>query len=131
MKSNSSKIMSSIRGRVMEYVPKEYSAYMKCSQSKCGKERDAYNKSLEGSDVKLKACALKSKDPKTMKKCVKNVIQGSKEYKTMRKCAMKNCGSERKKLRSSIKKYKSQLIKKIHSDVSKSKKTKKSKSSRK
>ena len=129
MKSNSSsKIMSSIRERVMEYVPKEYSAYMKCSQTKCGKEREAYNKSLEGSDDKLKACALKTKDAKTMKKCVKNVIQGTKEYKTMRKCAMKNCGSERMKLRSSIKKYKSQLIKNIQSHGLKSKKSKSKKS---
>jgi hypothetical protein len=159
MKSGStSKIMSSIRNRVMEYVPKEYSAYINCSKTNCGKERDAYNKSLEGSDEKIKSCINKSgdifnvkkcsKDAKTMKKCIKsaktmkktikqnmkkcikNVIQGSKEYKTMRKCAIKNCDSERKKLRSSIKKYKSHLMKHIKSHVSKSKKSK-SKSSRK
>jgi hypothetical protein len=128
MKSKSSNIMSSIRERVMEYVPKEYSAYMKCSQAKCSKEREAYNKSLEGSDDKLKACSLKTKDNKTMKKCVKDIIQGTKEYKSMRKCAMKNCAKERKTLRSSIKKYKSHLMNHIKSHVSKSKKKSKSKS---
>jgi len=126
MKSKSSKIMSSVRDRVKSYVPKEYNAYMKCSESKCGKERSAYNKYLEGSDAKLKACAMKAKDSKTMKKCVKDVIQGSKEYKTMRKCSIKNCNSERKKLRSSIKKYKSHLMSHIKSKSKKSKKSKKS-----
>ncbi len=157
MKSKStSKIMSSVRERVMEFAPNEYSAYIKCSESKCGKERAAYNKSLEDSDEKIQACVIKSndvlnvkkcskndktmtkclKDAKTMKKtmgdtikqnikqnmkkCIKDIIQGTKEYKTMRKCTMKNCGSERKKLRSSIKKYKSNLIKNIKSNVSKS-----------